>query len=106
MRYWILAILLACAVQPVISAQDSAGSGRALANRTTPIYPELAHRLNLEGTVKLLVTVAADGRVKSDEVLGGNPVLARAAQDAVSHWRWAAGPRETRESVEVAFHNR
>jgi len=60
--------------------------------------------LNLEGLVKLRVTVAPEGSVKASEVVGGNPVLAKAAQDAVARWKWAAAPRETREIVELRFH--
>jgi hypothetical protein len=42
--------------------------------------------------------------VKQSEVLGGNPVLAKAAQDAIRKWRWAAAAQETREEVQLNFH--
>jgi TonB family protein len=61
--------------------------------------------MHLEGRVKLLVTVAPDGKPRSNEVVGGNPVLARATQDAISRWRWAAAPHETKEVIELRFHN-
>lgn len=62
--------------------------------------------MNLAGLVRLRVTVAPDGAAKGIEVLGGNPVLAKAAQDAVARWKWAPAPHETKETVELRFHPR
>jgi outer membrane biosynthesis protein TonB len=41
--------------------------------------------------------------VTSTKVLGGNPVLASSAQDAVKKWRFEPGPKDTIEVVEVDF---
>jgi len=40
--------------------------------------------------------------VKSVEPVGGSPVLLKAAEDAVSKWKFVPGP-ESRESVELHF---
>lgn len=77
-------------------------SGRKLKSQVTPIYPELAKKLNLVGKVRLEVQVATDGKVKSVVVKGGNPVLADAAEKAVAKWRYIPGAEETL-TVEVNF---
>jgi hypothetical protein len=37
-------------------------------------------------------------------VVGGSPVLAKAAVDAIEKWKWAPGPQETKELIELNFH--
>jgi TonB family protein len=58
----------------------------------------------LEGTVRLLVTVAPDGTVKSLQIRGGHPLLAHAAEAAVYKWRWITAKEGSEENVEVKFH--
>jgi TonB family protein len=84
-------------------AQQPEGQ-RKILNKVTPHYPELARRLNLAGTVKLAVTVAPDGSVKSAQTVGGNPVLLKAAQDAIYKWKWASAVHESKELVELRIH--
>jgi TonB family protein len=84
-------------------AQDSPSSVRKILTRTLPICPPLARRMHLEGTVRMMVTVAADGRVRSVDVLGGHPLLVQAAQDAVSKWKWVPAEKESHELVEMKF---
>lgn len=59
-----------------------------LIHRVQPDYPESAKLLHLSGPVKLRAIVSIDGRVKELTVLSGNPILARAAIQAVSEWRY------------------
>ena len=104
MRRWIAVTVLACAVaHPIILAQETE-SLRRISDKVVPAYPELARNLNLKGMVKLRVTVMPDGVVKQTEVLGGNPLLAKAAQDAVKKWKWAPASQETKELVDLNFH--
>jgi TonB family protein len=77
-------------------------SSRKLKTQEAPAYPELARKLHITGMVRLEVKVAADGKVKSVVVRGGNPVLADAAEKAVAKWRYMPGEEETL-SVEVNF---
>lgn len=96
-------IRLLVAVVFLISTSLAADStNRKLKTQVTPAYPELARKLHITGLVKLEVQVAADGKVKSVVVRGGNPVLADAAEKAVAKWRYAAGDEETL-TVEVNF---
>jgi TonB family protein len=84
------------------SQQPSTESGRKILRKMTPTYPELARKMNLGGTVKVVAVVAADGEVKSVEPKGGSPILLRAAEDAVSKWKFASGD-ESRETIEMRF---
>ena len=72
-------------------------------SKVAPLYPELARRMNIVGVVKVLITVAANGSVKDAKVVGGHPVLATAAVDAVKKWRFEAGPQESTGIVEFRF---
>lgn len=57
---------------------------------TPPSYPVDARRAHEQGTVKLLLLVGSDGRVKDIEVASssGSQRLDGAALRAVRHWRW------------------
>ena len=101
-RLLVSMLLIACALC-VSRAQDQP-EARVIASRVTPAYPDLARRMNLQGVVKLRVTVEADGSPHSIETIGGNPVLVKAAQDAVLRWKWVPGPKPTKEIVELRFH--
>ena len=79
-------------------------SQRKILNKVTPQYPELARQMNLAGTVKLAVTVAANGSAKFVQTVGGNPVLLKAAQGAIYKWKWAPAAQESKELVELRIH--
>jgi len=85
------------------SAQQARGS-RPVVTKVLPRYPDLARPMRLEGNVKMTVIVAANGTVKSVDGTGGHPLLLKAAQDAISRWKWAPAAQETRELVELNFH--
>jgi TonB family protein len=72
-------------------------------SKVLPEYPAIARQLNLAGKVRLETTVASDGHVISTKVVGGNPVLASSAQDAVKKWRFEPAPKDTTEVIEVDF---
>jgi len=82
-------------------AQQSSTS-RRITRQVAPTYPEVAKRINLSGTVKVVAVVGADGDVKTVEPVGGSPVLLKAAEDAVAKWKFAPGG-ESRETVELHF---
>ena len=102
----ILFSLLACCFGATIIAQNnqsSTDSGRKVLRNTTPVYPEMAKRMRLVGTVKVTATVSPDGSVKLVEPIGGSPVLIMAAKDAVYKWRFAPASGETKEIIEIHF---
>src|SRR2546425_4972188 len=59
-----------------------------LIHRVQPVYPPLAIQIRLEGTVRLRAIIGRDGAIDSLELLSGHPILARAALDSVSQWRY------------------
>lgn len=87
---------------PFASAQQSHALRRVI-ERAVPTYPDLARRLSLHGIVRIEVSVFSNGNVKSTKVLGGNPVLAQSAIDAVRKWKFEPGPDESTEVVELRF---
>ena len=82
-------------------APESFRGERILLKRVEPEYPkELQHR-GIEGTVRLSLTVSARGSVQSIQVIGGNPILAEAAQKAVMEWVYS--PFATSSTIEVSI---
>ena len=59
-----------------------------LEHQVTPTYPRQALPLRLEGPVVLDATVSESGRLENVKVVSGHSLLARAAIDAVSQWRY------------------
>jgi len=76
---------------------------RKTKSKVAPMYPELARRMNITGVVKVQITVAANGSVKNAKLVGGHPVLANAALDAVKKWRFETASQETTGMVEFRF---
>ncbi|HUO60454.1 MAG TPA: energy transducer TonB [Candidatus Acidoferrales bacterium] len=85
--------LIALGFLLTLSAQAQEGN-RKLKSKVDPVYPEVARTMRIEGAVKLQVLVTAQGSVKDTKILGGNPLLANAAIDAVKRWKYEAGPEE------------
>ena len=76
---------------------------RKVKTRVTPTYPELARRMNIKGTVKVLVVVSPDGSLKNTKVVGGNPILVNAAVDALKKWKFEPAKDDSTEAVEFQF---
>jgi protein TonB len=76
---------------------------RKVKTKVAPEYPELARRMNIVGVVKIQVTVAANGSVKNAKVIGGHPLLADTALEAVKQWRYEPATGETTGLVEFHF---
>jgi TonB family protein len=90
---------------PLALGQEIKGqeTNRKVKSKVSPVYPELARRMNITGVVKVRVTIAANGSVKDAQLVGGHPVLASAAMEAVKKWRFETRPEETAETVEFRF---
>ena len=87
--------------------QEAQGEiARRTKSKVQPLYPELARKMNLTGTVKLEVVVAPNGTVKEAKVVGGHPVLANAAMDAVRKWRFEPAAMESSGIVDFKFEPR
>jgi protein TonB len=79
-----------------------------LISRVNPVYPELARRQRLTGTVSLSVTIAANGRISSVTPLSGPELLRLAAMDAVKQWVYSpmtlnGHPVQTDKQIDLNF---
>jgi protein TonB len=87
----------------VAPAQTQAEHTRKIVSKVDPLYPDLARKMSIQGLVRLEVAVTATGRMRRAEVLGGNPLLAKSAMDAVDKWKWEPSSQETHEIVIINF---
>jgi TonB family protein len=91
----------------VVRAQDSDSEiVRRAKTKVQPAYPDLARKMNITGTVKVQVTVSPNGTVKDAKVVGGHPVLASAALEAVKKWRFEPASVESTGVVDFKFEPR
>jgi len=89
-------------------AQSEGVMAARLIRRVQPAYPYIAKAMRLQGTVRLHAIVAIDGSVEQLELLSGNPILARAAVEAVRQWRYQptrlnGRPVEVETEITVTF---
>jgi TonB family protein len=115
MRRWVVGTVLAFCLMTAGAAllwpsqalaQEHAKTdelSRKAKTKVAPIYPAFARHMNIVGTVRLAVTVAPNGTVKSSKPLGGHPVLVNAAMEAVKQWKFEPAPTESSGVVEFKF---
>jgi TonB family protein len=110
MRPCTLAALIALSLGVVVFsppfsfAQEQPEGKRTIVDRVVPLYPDLARKMQIRGTVRVVVVVTPSGKTKFTQVIGGNPLLAKAAVDAIEKWKWAPAPQDTKELIELNFH--
>jgi protein TonB len=56
--------------------------------KVVPVYPEIARKAGIRGTVVLNVQVGTDGKVGGVKVVSGPQALQAAAVHAVRQWRF------------------
>ena len=76
--------------------------------KVDPIYPPLARRARIQGTVILKVVINKSGDVENLQLFSGHPMLAPAALDAVRQWKYKpyllnGAPVEVETRVMVNF---
>jgi TonB family protein len=107
MQPWAVVGLLALAMSATTFHASSAVAQGELTRKTKtkvmPVYPDLAKRLNITGTVKVLVVVSPSGSLKDTKVVGGNPILVNAAMDALKKWKFEPADTESSGTVEFKF---
>ena len=108
----VLSVTLGTAVGPIYSNAQNAQNTqneemvRRAKTKVQPTYPELAHKMNISGIVKIEVTVAPNGSVKEARVIGGHPVLAQSALDAAKRWRFEPAASESTGIIDFKFEAR
>jgi len=81
--------LSAAPALPRLSKPISQGvAGGVLQHKVQPVYPAVARRMGLEGSVVLETMVTVQGQVEDLKLISGHPILAQAAMDAVRQWRY------------------
>ncbi len=73
-----------------------------------PTYPAIAKQAHIQGTVILHAIIAKDGTVQELQLMGGPPLLVKAAMDAVRQWRYQptllnGDPVEVDTTISVIF---
>jgi len=79
-----------------------------LLHEVAPKYPRLASAAHITGTVRLKAIIGCDGRVKDLALISGPPLLAQAAEEAVSQWVYKPTllngvPYEVATDISVTF---
>lgn len=100
-------MLVACLLGMILIGSVAAHAQRAerkVIKKVDPAYPALLQERGIEGTVRLKVTVQADGKVRDIHLEGGNPILAESTIRAVKEWRYSAAEGETTEEVVYEYH--
>jgi TonB family protein len=103
MRCWAVAGLLAAAISHPLPLMAQGELTRKAKTKVAPAYPDLARRMNITGTVKVLVVVTPSGSLKDTKVVGGNPLLVNAAMDALKRWKFEPADTESTGTVEFKF---
>ena len=105
----LLILLTVCPMMGPIPARGQTQSEeivRRAKTKVQPVYPELARKMNITGTVKIEVVVAPNGTDKDARIVGGHPVLATAALDAARKWRFEPAPTESSGIIDFKFEPR
>ena len=101
---WVLQ--LSAQTPPAAAQQTSPDKdeiARKVKSKVSPVYPDIARRMNITGTVKVLVVVSPSGLVKTTKVVGGHPLLVGAAMDALKKWKFEPASDESTGTVEFKF---
>jgi TonB family protein len=97
----ILAVMFS--ILPVYAQQLPVSDSRPLIKYEKPVTPEIAHKMQLKGTVKLEATVSSSGRVTGVRSLGGHPLLVQASTLAVKDWVFEPNGKTSTTLVTLEF---
>jgi len=76
---------------------------RKLVRKVDPVYPQDLKRRSIGGTVKLDLKISANGNVEKIAIMGGNPILADSAAQAVKQWQYAPASASSSLLLNVEF---
>lgn len=79
-----------------------------LKHKVQPQYPQEARDNRIQGTVRLHVVLSTSGKIQQLDVVSGDPILAKAAAEAVRQWVYKpmllnGEPVEVDTTVDVVF---
>jgi TonB family protein len=85
-------ILLLVTTAPVAAQSpihvEAADAQKHLAAHADPVYPAIAKATRVEGQVEIAVEIDSDGKVASEKVVSGPPMLRQSALDAIKEWQF------------------
>ena len=96
-------LCLAFALALIPSAAVPQENQPKLLKKVLPAYPEILKKMNVSGTVRVQVTIGADGSVKDIQTRGGNAIFVDAVAAAVRGWKYVPGERQRTAEVSVTF---
>jgi periplasmic protein TonB len=59
-----------------------------LVKKVPPVYPQQALEMKIQGAVQIAATISKDGNITNLKQVDGDPILGRAAIDAVKQWKY------------------
>ncbi len=79
-----------------------------LIRKVIPEYPRWPETARISGVVHLIGTIGKDGTIRNLQLIGGHPMLAHAAMEAVAQWVYEptllnGEPVEVIAPIEVSF---
>jgi TonB family protein len=106
-KWFLAAVAVSVLAMGAVAAQQSTieDSKRKVKFKVNPQFSDLARTMHLSGKVKIELTIAPDGRVKSSRAIGGHPLLVQSCLDAVKDWRFEEAREETTQIIEFDFKN-
>jgi TonB family protein len=73
------------AAQQVLTESDAQ---QHLMQHSEPLYPPIAQAARVQGNVEIAIVIDATGKVTSEKVVSGPPMLRQSALDAVKEWQF------------------
>jgi TonB family protein len=86
-----IAMLIVAAPAMLAQSEKHLSAAEALSAaiaKPQPEYTPIAKQLRLEGVVNMNAFVTEDGNVDKVELVSGNPILAKSAEDALKKWKF------------------
>ena len=117
-QLWLIAVglsLVLLAAVPPLCAEDkkpeaanaeevaASHAPRKLVRKVDPVYPQDLKRRSIGGVVKLDLKITANGKVDKVSIVGGNPILADSAAQAVKQWQYAPASASSSMLLNVEF---
>ncbi|MBV8053098.1 MAG: TonB family protein [Acidobacteriaceae bacterium] len=79
-----------------------------LVKKVAPVYPQQALQMKIQGAVEIAAIISKQGNITNLKILSGDPILGRAALDAVKQWKYKpyyldSQPVDIQTQVTVVF---
>jgi TonB family protein len=86
--------LIAITVLSIAQSSDELKASVSVKEAFAPQYPRVALAAQVQGTVRIRVQVAQDGRVQQAEAVSGSPMLVPLVLEAAKKWKFAGSGKQ------------